>query len=342
MTRETKIGLLVGLAFIIVVGILLSEHLTTTTERPAAPLAEAGKTVQSGISAPGVSTTYEPPVTRAPEPHSPVPTASELTPPPAGSTRVAVVGPAAEGPIIISDHHTPAANPGVAPASGDPVITRLPAPPAPAATNDPFANDPLVQAARARGEQIVPAGNGRTDTATSTPPKPSDTVAAATNAREYKAQAGDTLSRIAALLPGGNTKANREAVVKMNPSLQKDPNKIISGRTYLLPTQSGAPAPVTPPAVERASVVEAPKPADKPAPVAEKKPETKPESKPAETRTYVVQKGDTLTRIATEQLGSAREVATIRELNKDLLAGGDTIKVDMKLQLPAKSVASSN
>ena len=34
MTRETKIGLLVGLAFIIVIGILLSDHLTSSTEPP--------------------------------------------------------------------------------------------------------------------------------------------------------------------------------------------------------------------------------------------------------------------------------------------------------------------
>ena len=32
MTRETKIGLLVGLAFIIVIGILLSDHIGSTTE----------------------------------------------------------------------------------------------------------------------------------------------------------------------------------------------------------------------------------------------------------------------------------------------------------------------
>ena len=36
MTRETKIGLLVGLAFIIVIGILLSDHINTSTEPPAA------------------------------------------------------------------------------------------------------------------------------------------------------------------------------------------------------------------------------------------------------------------------------------------------------------------
>ena len=36
MTRETKIGLLVGLAFIIVIGILLSDQLMRATEAPPA------------------------------------------------------------------------------------------------------------------------------------------------------------------------------------------------------------------------------------------------------------------------------------------------------------------
>src|SRR6476620_8690780 len=53
MTRETKIGLLVGLAFIIVIGILLSDHLTTSTEPPQATLADAGNNVRSGVTTPG-------------------------------------------------------------------------------------------------------------------------------------------------------------------------------------------------------------------------------------------------------------------------------------------------
>src|SRR2546422_7815776 len=53
MTRETKIGLLVGLAFIIVIGILLSDHLTSSTEPPPAPLAGAGSSVRAGGTTPG-------------------------------------------------------------------------------------------------------------------------------------------------------------------------------------------------------------------------------------------------------------------------------------------------
>src|SRR6266513_1848898 len=108
MTRETKIGLLVGLAFIIVIGILLSDHLTSSTEPPSAPLTVAGPNVRSGVTSPGGPT---PPITNAQaatvvQPTGPVPTQNELahsapvtlnasgagnnTPPNAGSLQVDV------------------------------------------------------------------------------------------------------------------------------------------------------------------------------------------------------------------------------------------------------------
>src|SRR4051794_13690442 len=52
MTRETKIGLLVGLAFIIVIGILLSDQLMRSTEPPAAPLASVADTLRKGTVTP--------------------------------------------------------------------------------------------------------------------------------------------------------------------------------------------------------------------------------------------------------------------------------------------------
>jgi hypothetical protein len=61
MTRETKIGLLVGLAFIIVIGILLSDHLTSATEPPQAPLVQAGGNVRTAVMVPGAQTA--PPIT---------------------------------------------------------------------------------------------------------------------------------------------------------------------------------------------------------------------------------------------------------------------------------------
>ena len=52
MTRETKIGLLVGLAFIIVIGILLSDHMASTTEPTQAALDNAAATSRTAIVVP--------------------------------------------------------------------------------------------------------------------------------------------------------------------------------------------------------------------------------------------------------------------------------------------------
>src|SRR5690349_20082210 len=81
MTRETKIGLLVGLAFIIVIGILLSDHLTSSTDPMPATLLQAGPNVLNAVKTPGQA---EPPITQviapAPvQPQQPVLTREELT-----------------------------------------------------------------------------------------------------------------------------------------------------------------------------------------------------------------------------------------------------------------------
>src|SRR5438045_4174571 len=81
MTRETKIGLLVGLAFIIVIGILLSDHLTQSTEPQPAVLAVAGNTVRAAITVPGAtgSGVTTPPITQASAPSNVQPTNPVLT-----------------------------------------------------------------------------------------------------------------------------------------------------------------------------------------------------------------------------------------------------------------------
>lgn len=321
MTRETKIGLLVGLAFIIVVGILLSEHLTTTTERPAAPLADAGEGVREGVAAPGVTMREEPAPYRAPAPAHPVPIARDLVAQPQPGPAHVAIGPghAAQPPIVITNTQTaapviPAIDNNVSPvgpiSTEPPLITRVP--------TDIFANHPLQPIAAQQGESVIPVNS------THTPPA---NTLAANKVREYTAQPGDSLSRIASLLPGGNTKSNREAVMALNPELKKDPNKVIAGRKYQLPIDTATVASVPPPA----PVVESSSPV------------VRSSDRPADTqyRTYTVKKGDNLTKIAIEQLGSKSQVAALRELNKDVLKGGDVIKIDMKLKLPAKTVAAS-
>ena len=56
---------------------------------------------------------------------------------------------------------------------------------------------------------------------------------------------------------------------------------------------------------------------------------------------YVVKPGDSLTKIAVEQLGSAAGVPAIMDLNKETLKGSDLIRPNMKLRLPAKPMATA-
>src|SRR4051812_48500322 len=96
MTRETKIGLLVGLAFIIVIGILLSDHLTSSTEPPLATLVGTGANVRSTTTVPGSGTQapinpdVHPPQV---EPQNTVPTRRDLQQPTNATSIVQVGGP---------------------------------------------------------------------------------------------------------------------------------------------------------------------------------------------------------------------------------------------------------
>jgi len=77
-----------------------------------------------------------------------------------------------------------------------------------------------------------------------------------------------------------------------------------------------------------------PPPSQPPVTVADTTP-AKPES------FYVVKPGDSLTKIAVEQLGSPAGVPALLDLNKETLKGTDKIRPNMKLRLPAKPLAAA-
>ena len=355
MTRETKIGLLVGLAFIIVIGILLSDHLTSTTEPPQAKLTQAGSNVRQAVSVPG-GATANPPITAVARqalvtPQQPIPTKDDLTPKPT-PVQIVQVGPSAQQqtPAQTTQSQppvTPAPLIGQqAPAQGqshaeapqklpleNPIVPQQPSQIAdtskPAPQGQP--NDSLTQVAKQIGEEIV----GMTE---ATPTEPKNNSATNTNSgaptlaggKAYKAQDGDTLSKLAGRFMGGNTKANREAIVKANPTLQKNPDIIVVGKTYIIPVPANGAAPTSPanPGL----------PAGAAQPAIAQTPTASPEY------WYTVKENDTLRKIAVNQLGDEDAWAAIQELNKDKLKGEDKTVVipGMKLKLPAKPIASAS
>ena len=267
MTRETKIGLLVGLAFIIVIGILLSDQLMRSTEPPAAPLASVADTLRKG--------TVTPAPARAPiaavqtpqdvSPDTAVPTRDDITrrPPPVTFVEVKPGAGQADpgaGNVVIgpgggSGRHSRDLNAGpgqipVAPVGGagravgligaenasnngmTPIRTQSP---------DGTAGRSLADVAAAAGETLLGAdGQPIRATRPLQQPQPKQQGQgtqqqtqngnaagkprpASGGVKAYVAEPGDSLSKIAARQMGANTKANRDAIVRANPSLADDP-----------------------------------------------------------------------------------------------------------------------
>ena len=355
MTRETKIGLLVGLAFIIVIGILLSDHLTSTTEPQQAQLAQVAGNVRNGVAVPG-GANVPPPITQVQPPQNvapqqPVMTKEELTPRQPPVEIVKIGGPQNPTPAQTQQQQPPhdsAIADGKAQAPTEPPITMVDSTSPAHGKPDPSKN-PLARVAEAFKEEIVPVGDSSAkQEPKSEPTKPLIAAAALPpGARQYKAAAGDTVSRLAARFLGGDSKANRDAIIACNPTLQKNPDIIVLGRTYVIPAAptasvAAAPLPGTPatpaaptPTPAPVEVAHSPTPAPMPSTPATPTASDKPES------FYVVKPGDSLTKIAVEQLGSATGVPALMDLNKEILKGKDTIHPNMKLRLPAKPLAAA-
>ncbi len=131
--------------------------------------------------------------------------------------------------------------------------------------------------------------------------------------------------------------------MRANPNLRGNPNLITAGRTYVIPDL--APSPVNAAAPVNAAPVNATTPAPSSA-VAD--------AQPASARTegrrvngyavYTVKAGDSLWKIAREQLGSPEMVGELKRLNNDVLRGSDTVRISMQLKLPtpvSRSVAAA-
>jgi LysM repeat protein len=341
MTRETKIGLLVGLAFIIIVGILLSEPLNHAGEAQPAPLPFAGGNVLRSDAAPG-ATAAQPQVSLAPEhpaaPSNPVLTHEEVARPQGGISIQIGSGqaPAARvdslsnagghSPIASNEQQTqtaPQKHQTATPKRDNLQTTQGNQPPSAPDNQTAVAQnhrDPIMDAAAQQGEEIVPVGNGGSQS-------PQNTKAQANSgpAKSYEAVSGDSLAKIAQKMYGSSSKAYRDAIVAANPSLKADPNKVLIGQAYVIPTVTAGSANNATPAVVK----------ETPATPAPNKTES------AEYW-YTVKPGDSLWAIARDQLGDTATVAAIKDLNAKTLNGSDGVKAGMKLRLPTKPLASAS
>jgi LysM repeat protein len=296
------------------------------------------------VSVPGAATA-NPPITQvAPAPVTPqqqIPTKDDLTPKPAPVQIVAIgpsagqqqqqqltqpqlpvsVVPPAPAALVAQPEHAQAEGQQKLPLE-NPIVPQTPQVtqvPTPAPQGD------LTQVAKQIGEEIVGLTGSTPTTPTQSSNSNSSGAATLAGGKAYKAQTGDTLSKLAGRFMGGNTKANRDAIIAANASLQKNPDVIVAGKTYIIPVgnNSATPAVATQPPAQ---------------PTMTQTPSASPEY------WYTVKEADTLRRIAVNQLGDEDAWAAIQELNKNTLKGEDKTVVipGMKLKLPAKPIASAN
>lgn len=296
MTREHKLALIVGFSLVLVVGILISDHLSPASlDEPLEmlsfnlPLADPEPFV---VPSPRASAAAE----RAPEPQ-PVETALS------GNTGSVSTPGETPGGSTATESSTPRAEP-VKPME-------------------------IVQGSGGRSAE-QPGGRQ------SEPPRipgffPVDSerpirVTPSTPAyTQYEVKKGDTVAGIARRLLG--TDERWREIQALNPNLVSADGGVNAGVTLKIPSSGSASQASNTPA--RAQ----PKPEAKPEAKPEPKPGT--ETKPAVQRTYVVKANDTLSQIAQRELGSKNRLAEILKLNKDKISNPDEIYEGLKLVLPA-------
>lgn len=340
MTRETKIGLLVGLAFIIVIGILLSDHINTTSDPARASITDAGNNVRDSVNAPGADRGTDRVAAVFPnriEPPVPVQTQREAPQQSRPGATIVDIAPGGDPSQLPFPQRDPRQQPVVQNPAGESGTQAGPSDTggevAQANPNDLRVPPSLQDTARRNGQELVVPSNG--DPVGIHPPGAPQINGSPTGPsrgglppgfREVKAEQNDSVSRLAAKYLGVSNKANREAIIKANPSLQNEPHMVIAGKNYLIPPAAAA-TPVQP----------APPPAQ-----TAQRPAAQQATPQPTGAFYTVKDNDNLWKIAAEQLGSGNRWTEIRDLNQDVLKGADGLQVNMRLKLPPKAVASSN
>ncbi|HSU65684.1 MAG TPA: LysM peptidoglycan-binding domain-containing protein [Tepidisphaeraceae bacterium] len=338
MTRETKIGLLVGLAFIIVIGILLSDHINSASDPMRADPTETVRAIDQSVATPdarnqGSMTVVAPPAPIIPQ-NRVATTVDPLPPgnPPSTIVEVTPGGDPSQLRLLPRPAPQPTGGVEVLPPSG----------PIEVATNDghnasgripeagvsnpavPTGNNPLERLVSEHSNELAMPGGSPVGFHNAPAP-----AAGNGSLRQVKAEEGDTVTKLAVKYLGGNSKANRAAIIAANPSMTPDGHLVIAGRNYLIPGAS------TGPVANAQTNQPAPRPTPTPAPA--------PAPAPAPTvNYYTVKENDSLWKIASEQLGSGARYTEIRDLNPDVLKGSENVHIGMRLKLPAKAVASTN
>jgi nucleoid-associated protein YgaU len=314
--RETKIFLILGFVLFLGVSVLLVDHFSgTSRQSPAGPL-DLDPLLSNGLI-----------VSVKPE--------SRAEPPVGGTIhgtviesldRVAKAGGellngASQQLDALRENNRPAVAAGLVGGSAEPEASRSGATQPEPASRRPDFPDQLEM-----GKPLVADPNGG--------------LVQSDEIKIHRVAAGDTLWRIAETYYGDPTL--HKALAEFNKDRLTSDGQPRAGATIRIPPRALL---LNAPESDRVIVTTPPTRRNPPSPESKPGKDTK-DSKEvvkkdskndkAGARTYVVQRGDTLSQIAARELGSARRQKEILELNADILKDPDSLLVGMKLKLPAR------
>jgi len=326
MARETKVGLLAGLAFIICFAIILANRGREDSMVPArSVLSDGGGQLPAALQQLG-SRSREPvtnPIRQeAPRPIGLNPSTIDVPAvTPGGSTGVA----ATPFSPIGSSPPSGAAAPSTADTAQRTLASLLQESTPPAAA----VFQPLTTSSAPRIDSVV-------DSISSSP-----SGKAAPGGRPYTVVPGDTLSKIALAHLGNKSRSTVDAIFEANRSVLQNPNDLRTGLVLTLPALEGkgAASPVDPPATVLASVPTQPPRRAEEGSSPTKKTAVKPA---AGFRWYQVKKNDRYVSIAKEQLGDGGRWRELHEINKDKFPDPQMIREGVRIKLPAaKGIAAA-
>jgi nucleoid-associated protein YgaU len=340
VTREHKLALIIGFTLILVVGVLLSDHLSVARntrfasvvqedEGAAIAFAETIDPLQQWIKE-NASREMALAARTAPVPTEPTPAAGITSAP--GSQPAPLTTQGESVPSNVETFEPVVIPQGRLASSDDADLGRLGK--SLQQAGGTIQRDSSGTPVLTIGLKATPSGQEIAQGGAATTPAPFAAVDPK-DVKTYRIQEKDSLYSIAKSQYGDASlwpqlaafnegRVGKDGTVRVGATIRIPPKGVLTGRTELPRIEAGRPEPV------RTAKAE-PKPTPKVSSPASATP-----SSATPTKSYTVVKGDTLSRIAARQLGSGSRMNEIIAANKGLIDDPDDIRVGMVLKLPAR------